>query len=463
VWLDWRIAAVASICLFVVTPLVPRGRHRAFAVIRPFAGETAMVLALYALWQWAATLGATKVEGAEQRGLWIARFQHTLHWPNELSVERLFIQHELIMRAMNLYYLGVHVPALGVFLVWLFVRHRPEYAKWRTTGAILTGVSLAIQLIPVAPPRLLPQLGFVDAAALYHQSVYGPGGIDIAPQVAAMPSVHVGWAVFIALVVIMVSPSRWRWLVLIHPLATVLVVVATANHWWLDGVVAVLLIPLSYVAQVPLTRGANFLRDLVFTRRDTTDRAGAEVACAAVRRQCERPGCAEPAAATYGFDARERVAWLAPLGDGAGSLLCQRHAEGFAVPRGWWLNDRRQDATLFTARSAAEPEDKAAPTRTRRRRRPVVAATPAPEPVDESLPLDAETPPVVIAPVVEPVVVEPVVVAPVVVEHGWARRAASMGDLDGLLDARTPLLARAFRQPGTAGERPPHAAGDAAS
>jgi hypothetical protein len=147
------------------------------------------------------------------------------------------------------------------------------------------------------------------------------------------------------------------------------------------------------------------------------------------------------------------VAWLAPLGDGAGSLLCQRHAEGFAVPRGWWLNDRRQDATLFTAQSAAEPVEKSAPARTRRRRRPVVAAAPAAEPLDESLPLDAETPAVVVVPVVEPVVVE----------HGWAQRAASMGDLDGLLDARTPLLARAFRQPGTAGERPPHAAGDAAS
>jgi hypothetical protein len=160
----------------------------------------------------------------------------------------------------------------------LFVRHRADYPKWRTTGAIFTGVSLAIQFIPVAPPRLLPQLGFIDAAALYHQSVYGSGGIDIAPQVAAMPSVHVGWAVFIALVVIRVSPSRWRWLVLIHPIVTVLVVVATANHWWLDGVVAVLLLPPCYFAQVPLTRGAHFLRDRVFARRDTSDEAGAEVA-----------------------------------------------------------------------------------------------------------------------------------------------------------------------------------------
>jgi hypothetical protein len=432
VWLDWRIAAVASICLLVVTPLVPRARHRVLDVIRPFAGETAIVLALYALWQWAATLGATQVAGAEARGLWIARFEHTLHWPNELTVERAFIHHELVMRAMNLYYLGVHVPALGVFLVWLFVRHRPEYAKWRTTGAILTGVSLAIQFIPVAPPRLLPQLGFVDAAALFHQSVYGPGGIDIAPQVAAMPSVHVGWAVFIALVVVVVSTSRWRWLVIVHPVATMLVVVATANHWWLDGVVSVLLLPLCYLAQIPLTRGFQHLRRAVPINRDTNETAGAEVACPAVRRNCQRPGCGEPAAASYGFDAGERVAWLAPfVGDGSAGVLCQRHADCFAVPRGWWLNDRRGDPALFSASGApAAPKS-----RTRRRRRP---STPAAS-VDESLPLDAHG------------------VAPVA-QAGWASRVASMGDLDGLLDARTPLLARAFRQAGTAVEKPPDTA-----
>ncbi len=443
VWLDWRIAAVASICLFAVTPLVPRARHRFFDVARPFAGETAMVLALYALWQWAATLGADKVAGAEERGLWIDRFQHTLRWPSELRVERVFINHELVMRAMNLYYLGVHVPAMGVFLVWLFVRHRADYPRWRTTGAILTGVSLAIQFIPVAPPRLLPQLGFIDAAALYHQSVYGQGGIDIAPQVAAMPSVHVGWAVFIALVVIKVSPSRWRWLVLFHPLATVLVVVATANHWWLDGVVSVLLLPLCYVAQVPLTRGAHLLRALVFARRDTTYPAGAELACAAVRRQCERPGCGEPAAAAYGFDARARVAWLGPLADDAGGVLCRRHAERFAVPRGWWLNDRRQDAALFSTGTAPTAVAATKPSRARRRRRAVAPEAPAPEALDESLPLDPEPH------------------APVV-EQAWARRMASMGDLDGLLNARTPLLARAFKLPDTAGERPPPAE-DAAS
>jgi hypothetical protein len=117
----------------------------------------------------------------------------------------------------------------------------------------------------------LPQLGFVDLAAKYGQSVYNDGGVGAATQVAAMPSIHVAWAAFIALTVICVSTSRWRWLVLAHPILTTIVVVATANHWWIDGVVGVALIPVAYVVGVAGTA-------LVTTLRRQRPTAGAPVA-----------------------------------------------------------------------------------------------------------------------------------------------------------------------------------------
>ncbi len=49
----------------------------------------------------------------------------------------------------------------------------------------------------MAPPRFLPDLGFVDAGLMYHLSVYGAGGSGISNQLAAMPSLHVGWAVLV--------------------------------------------------------------------------------------------------------------------------------------------------------------------------------------------------------------------------------------------------------------------------
>jgi hypothetical protein len=59
---------------------------------------------------------------------------------------------------------------------------------------------------------------------------------------------HLAWACLIALAVIQVSPSRWRWLILLHPVLTMLVVVVTANHFWLDGLVALALLGLIVVA-----------------------------------------------------------------------------------------------------------------------------------------------------------------------------------------------------------------------
>ena len=89
----------------------------------------------------------------------------------------------------------------------------------------------------------------VDTAVLYGQSVYSwAGGFD-ADEFSAMPSVHVGWALIVAIAVITVSRSRWRWLAAAYPVLTLLIVVVTANHFWLDGIAAGLLVALVLVVQ----------------------------------------------------------------------------------------------------------------------------------------------------------------------------------------------------------------------
>ena len=96
----------------------------------------------------------------------------------------------------------------------------------------------------------------VDTAVQYGQSVYAwNGGFD-ADEFSAMPSVHVGWALIVAIAVITVSRSRWRWLAAAYPVLTLLVVVVTANHFWLDGIAAGLLVALVLVVQ----RAARGLR-----------------------------------------------------------------------------------------------------------------------------------------------------------------------------------------------------------
>jgi hypothetical protein len=64
-----------------------------------------------------------------------------------------------------------------------------------------------------------------------------------------MPSVHVAWAAIVTLAVVTATTSKWRWLVVAHFVLTVLAVTVTANHWWLDGIVAVLLLWFAVVVQ----------------------------------------------------------------------------------------------------------------------------------------------------------------------------------------------------------------------
>ena len=199
------------------------------------AWESALLFVLYGLWQFAGSFTVMGTSGALPRARWLWDAERVLYLPSETDLQRLVLPHPLLVQACNYYYDVLHFPLLGACMIWLYARHRADYPRIRTTVALFTGVSLLIQLIPVAPPRLLASTGMVDTAVQYGQSVYAwSGGFD-ADEFSAMPSVHVGWALIVAIAVITVSRSRWRWLAAAYPVLTLLVVVVTANHFWLDG------------------------------------------------------------------------------------------------------------------------------------------------------------------------------------------------------------------------------------
>ena len=244
-WLPWNYAVVlAALCvaLWAMLRTGDGGRQR---VVRGLARETALILVLYAIWQFAGGVSVMQATGADHRGRRIVEIQRAWHLPSEVSLQHLILPHPLLVQFANGYYAIAHVPALLVFLIWAFLYDRHRYARWRTVLAMTTGACLAVQLIPVAPPRMLTDLGFVDTALLYQQSVYSALGRGMAGQLAAMPSVHVAWAVIVALGTWSIATGAGRWVGVTHALATVLVVSATANHYWADGMVAVALIGVS--------------------------------------------------------------------------------------------------------------------------------------------------------------------------------------------------------------------------
>lgn len=216
---------------------------------QPFLREAALIIALYALWQLAGSLAGNGTYAAVGRGRSIWDAERSAHLLSEHTVQGWILPHPLIVQAANLYYDTMHFSILIVFLFWLFIRHRDAYSRWRTTLALLTASCLLVQLIPVAPPRMIPDLHMTDTAMQYGQSVYGTVAGFRADQLSAMPSVHIGWAVLVALCVYRVSTSRWRYVGSVHAVLTTFVVVATGNHYWSDGIVAAALIAAALCAQ----------------------------------------------------------------------------------------------------------------------------------------------------------------------------------------------------------------------
>jgi hypothetical protein len=208
--------------------------------------ELIVLNVLFILWRVVGRVSVFHAAGAFGRGRWIWHLERAVHLPNEASLQHAVLGHATLSKICNGFYEYAHAPALAAVLLWLLWRHREEYSRWRNLIVGFTGVSLLIGLLPTAPPRLIPSLGMVDLAGRYHQSVYDGLGKGITDQLSAMPSVHVGWAVIVAAAVIAVSKSRWRWLVIAHPVVTAYVVVVTANHYWLDGVAALAVLAAVY-------------------------------------------------------------------------------------------------------------------------------------------------------------------------------------------------------------------------
>ncbi|MGW7287966.1 bifunctional glycosyltransferase 87/phosphatase PAP2 family protein [Streptomyces sp. NPDC054847] len=156
------------------------------------------------------------------------------HWVNQAVVRT-----EWLEAFFNFYYTSFHFAVPLAILGVLYVRRPSDYRWARASLAFATVLALlGFWLYPLAPPRLMPGMGFID-------TVHGPQDLAnpdygamtaVTNQYAAMPSLHFGWSLWCGLVVLVFAPRLWMKLLgLLHPLFTVCAIVATANHWVLDA------------------------------------------------------------------------------------------------------------------------------------------------------------------------------------------------------------------------------------
>lgn len=213
-----------------------------------------VVYSAYAHIRLAATAGR---ETAERHGRQIHSVERRLHIDIEHALNHAVARTGELRAFFDYYYATFHFLVPLAILAVLYVRRPADYRWARTALGLATLLALVgFWLYPLAPPRLMPGLGFIDTVhgvQDFAQPDYG-ALTAVTNQYAAMPSLHFGWSLWCGVIVVLLAPKPWmKALGALHPLFTVSAIVATANHWVLDAVGGATVVALGFLITYVLT------------------------------------------------------------------------------------------------------------------------------------------------------------------------------------------------------------------
>jgi hypothetical protein len=198
---------------------------------------------------------------ALDHGRSIFSFEQSLHFTPELTLNRWLAGHHMLGSIMSYYYDNAHFIVTFALFGWLWWKRADIYRPLRSSLVLINVIGLVVfWRYPVAPPRMLMSAGFTDVVASTHAfGSWHTGKLaSDANQFGAMPSLHIAWAAWCALVLWKLSSRVWvRTLALMYPCVTIFAVLSTGNHYLLDVLaglatfaLAVALVRLASVAHV---------------------------------------------------------------------------------------------------------------------------------------------------------------------------------------------------------------------
>jgi diacylglycerol O-acyltransferase / wax synthase len=211
--------------------------------------EIALGLAVFAVYCLVAFDSEGRRAQAVENGEALLRLEERAHLLIEAPLNAWLARHPTLAVLANYEYALVYVfVAFGV-LFWIGLRRPQGYRSARTSFVLINLFGIGcFALLPVAPPRLLGDPRFTDTVLLGDTwGSWGSGLVSEANQLAAVPSLHVAWALWVCSALGRLRVRRSvQVLGMGHAALTVVVIVVTANHYWLDAVAGYLVAVLAY-------------------------------------------------------------------------------------------------------------------------------------------------------------------------------------------------------------------------
>ncbi len=196
--------------------------------------EVLIVVPAYLLYGYVRGTVGGRIGGAYERAATLIDIERRLGIFYELSLQQLILNKHVLVQLFNSIYIWFHLPLIILVAIWLYSRHRDNYALYRNAFLISGGIGLIVfGLAPLAPPRLMPDFQDVISHSASYYIFQPPSLVN---QYAAMPSMHFGWNLLVATAIYRnASPRPLRWLALVMPLFMLSGVVFTGNHFFLDA------------------------------------------------------------------------------------------------------------------------------------------------------------------------------------------------------------------------------------
>nr|WP_255308463.1 phosphatase PAP2 family protein [Streptomyces marincola] len=214
--------------------------------------ELLLIAVSYGVYSAIRNAAPTRVDKAQENARWIWDVQDALGLAFERTVNHAIEGVTWLIVTMNYYYATLHFVVTIAVLVWLFRCHPGRYGAIRMVLFATTGVALlGYYFYPLAPPRLMEGMDFIDTASVHNTwgslSAEGSAMASVSNQYAAMPSMHIGWSLWCGITICVLAAPLWlKALGVLYPVVTLLVIVATANHFWLDAVGGVLCVAFGF-------------------------------------------------------------------------------------------------------------------------------------------------------------------------------------------------------------------------
>ncbi len=228
--------------------------------------EVVLILGLWVIYSLARLLADTNMDPALHRANELLHLEKLIGIEWEVPLNQLFTDHKVLGLAGSYWYASLHYIVTAAVLIWLWRLGADRYGPARRALVIGTLLGLLAYIsLPTAPPRFLG--GYVDVLSLHSADGWwgadasAPRGLGgLTNELAAFPSLHAGWSLWVALALQIYATRYWvRVLGWLYALGTAIVIVGTGNHWVIDAVVGWIVIIAGWalaeaIGRIPLHR-----------------------------------------------------------------------------------------------------------------------------------------------------------------------------------------------------------------